>query len=85
MVWYSHLFKNFPQFVLNHAVSFSVVNVSDFFFFGTPLLSPWFKTYWQFDLWFLCLFETQLAHLDVLGLHTINASLRDFEHNFDSM
>ena len=27
MVWYSHLFKNFPQFVVNHTVKgFSVVS-----------------------------------------------------------
>ena len=25
---------------------------------------------WQFDIWFLCLFSTQLVHLEVLSLHT---------------
>ena len=46
MVWYSHLFKNFPQFVLIHTgKGFSVV----------PLLSLWSRECWQFDLWFLCL------------------------------
>ena len=30
MVWYSHLFKNFPQFVVIHMVkSFSVVNEAE--------------------------------------------------------
>ena len=30
MVWYSHLFKNFPQFVVIHIVKgFSVVNEAD--------------------------------------------------------
>ena len=30
MVWYSHLFKNFPQFVVIHTVkSFGVVNKSE--------------------------------------------------------
>ena len=30
MVWYSHLFKNFPQFVVIHTVKgFSVVNEED--------------------------------------------------------
>ena len=36
MVWYSHLFKNFPQFVVIHTVKgFRVVNEAelDFFFF----------------------------------------------------
>ena len=32
MVWYSHLFKNFPQFVMIHTVkSFSIVNEADVF------------------------------------------------------
>ena len=32
MVWYSHLFKNFPQFVVIHTVKgFSVVNEADVF------------------------------------------------------
>ena len=30
MVWYSHLFKNFPQFVLIHTVKgFSIVNEAE--------------------------------------------------------
>ena len=30
MVWYSHLFKNFPQFVVIHTIkSFSVVNEAE--------------------------------------------------------
>ena len=30
MVWYSHLFKNFPQFVVIHTVkSFSIVNEAE--------------------------------------------------------
>ena len=32
MVWYSHLFKNFPQFVVIHTVkAFSIVNEADVF------------------------------------------------------
>ena len=32
MVWYSHLFKNFPQFVVIHTViDFSIVNEADVF------------------------------------------------------
>ena len=34
VVWYSHPFKNFPQFVVIHTVKgFGVVNEADFFFF----------------------------------------------------
>ena len=39
VVWYSHLFKNFPQFVVIHTVKgFSIVNEAevDFFFLGFP-------------------------------------------------
>ena len=32
MIWYSHLFKSFPQFVMIHTVKdFSVVNETDVF------------------------------------------------------
>ena len=46
VVWYSHLFQNFPQFVVTHTVKgFSLVNEAEVgvvfflsFFFLTPLL-----------------------------------------------
>ena len=59
VVWYSHVFKNFPQFVVIHpAKDFGIVNKAeeDFFFFWTVLLFLWSSRCWQFDLWFLCLF-----------------------------
>ena len=35
MVWYSHLFKNFPQLVVTHTVKgFGGVNEADFFFWN---------------------------------------------------
>ena len=43
MIWYSHLFKNFPQFVMIHIVKgFSIVNEEDGFlefscFFYVPM------------------------------------------------
>ena len=42
MVWYSYLFKNFPQFVLIHTVkSFSIVNETevDVFFWNSLAFS----------------------------------------------
>ena len=39
VVWYSHLFKNFPQFVVIHIVKdFSIINEAevDFFFLESP-------------------------------------------------
>ena len=39
MVWYSHLFKNFPQFVVIHTVKdFSVVSEAEVKFFEIPFL-----------------------------------------------
>ena len=38
-----------------------------------PLLPLRYNECWQFDLWFLCLFKTQLVHLEVLGSHTAGA------------
>ena len=35
VIWYSHLFKNFPQFVVIHKVKgFSVVNEAEVFFWN---------------------------------------------------
>ena len=40
MVWYSHLLKNFPQFVVIHTVKgFSIVNEAEEVFYGTLLFS----------------------------------------------
>ena len=40
MVWYSHLFQNFPQFVVIHTVEgFGIVNKAEIdVFYGTPSL-----------------------------------------------
>ena len=54
----THLFKNFPQFVVIHTVKgFSVANETEVdVFSGILLLFLWSSGCWQFDLWFLCLF-----------------------------
>ena len=45
MVWYSHLFKNFPQFVVIHTVKgFGVVNKSEVDFFWNFLENKVFGT-----------------------------------------
>ena len=55
-VWYSHLFKNFPQFVVVHtAKGFSNEAEIDVFL-EFPCFFLWSSECWQFDLWFLCLF-----------------------------
>ena len=49
VVWYSHLLKNFPQFVVIHTVKgFGIVRSRCFS--GTLLLFQWSNGCWQFDL-----------------------------------
>ena len=58
MVWYSHLFQNFPQFIVIDTVkAFGIVNKAEVdvllelsCFFDDPMDGG------KFDLWFLCLF-----------------------------
>ena len=79
VVWYSHLFKNFPQFVVIHTVKgFSIVNKAeiDVFlefscFFYDPvdagnLISGSF------------VFSNQPKHLEVLGSCSVEAWLEEF-------
>ena len=47
-------------------------------FSGIPLLPPWSNECWQCDFWCLCLFKTQLVHLEILGLLTAEAWLGEF-------
>ena len=68
--WYSHFFKNFPQFVVIHTVKgFGIVN---------KVLFQWSNRCWQFDLWFFCLFSIQLEHLEIHGSCTVEAWLGEF-------
>ena len=80
MVWYSHLFQNFPQFVVIHTVKgFGVVHkaevnvfleLSCFFYDPTNvgnLISG--SSY---------LFKIQLEHLEVHGSRTVEAWLGEF-------
>ena len=79
MVWYSHLFKNFPQFVVIHtAKGFGIVNKAevDVFlelssFFNDPmdvgnLISGFFAV------------SNQLEHLEVHGSCTVEGRLGEF-------
>ena len=85
MVWYSHLFKNFPQFVLIHTVKgFIVVNEADVFldlscFFYDPtyvgnLISGFFA------------FLKSSLYLWKISVHVLlKPNLKDFEHYPASM
>ena len=76
MVWYSYLFKNFPQFVVIHTVKgFSIVKESEVHVF---LEFSWYL-YDPVDVGSLIyLFQTQLVHLEVLGSCTAEACLERF-------
>ena len=57
MVWYSHLFKNFPVCCDPHSWRLLHSQWSrSRCFSGIPLISLWLSQFWQFDLWFLCFF-----------------------------
>ena len=73
VVWYSYLFKYFPQFVVIHTVKgFSVVNeVEVDTFAGISWLFLWCNECLQFGLWFLCF---DLWSLDVNPAFTSGSS-----------
>ena len=85
MVWYSHLFKNFPQFVVICTVKgFGVVNKVDAFlefsyFFDDPTdvgnLISGSSAFPKSSLYF-CNFPVHIL---------VKPSLKDFEHYFASM
>ena len=86
VVWYSPFFKNFQkkkkrrmfQFVVIHTKALHGQRSRRRCSSGTLLLSTWSNKYQQFDHWFLCLFETQLVHLEVLTSCTAEAWLEGF-------
>ena len=74
MVWYSHLLKNVPQFVVIHTIKgFSVVNKAEVFlelscFFDDPTdVSNLNSGSSELDV------QIQLEHLEVHGSHTVEA------------
>ena len=75
VVWYSHLFQNFPQFIVIHTVKgFGIVNKAEIDVFLELLLFWWSSRYWQFGLWFLCLLL--LIHkkwnITILQIHSMD-------------
>ena len=79
VVWHSHLLKNFLQFVMIYTVKgFGIINKAeaDVFlelscFFNDPMDVGNY-------LWFLCLFENQLEHLEVHSSRSVEAWLGKF-------
>ena len=57
VVWYFHLLKNFPQFlVIDTVKGFGVINKAEVDIFMNSLAFSMIQQIWQFDLWLLCLF-----------------------------
>ena len=77
MVWYSHLLKNFPQFVVIHIVKgFGVLNKADVFlefscFFCDSVHVGNLISDSSFS-------KSSFEHLDIHGSHSVEAWLGEF-------
>ena len=80
VVWYSHLFKNFPEFVVVHTIKgFGIVNKAEIdiflklscFFHDPADVGNLISGFSSFS-------KIQLEDLEVLGSCTVEASLGDF-------
>ena len=78
LIWYSHLFKNFVQFVVIHTIKgLSIVNEADVFLeFPCFLYDP--INVGNLISGSSVFFKTQLVHLEVLGSHTVEALFEGF-------
>ena len=87
MVWYSHLFKSFPQFALIHTVKgFSIVNETEvdvFLEFSCFLYDPVDVGNLIYDS--SAFSKSSLNTWKFLIHIMLKPSLEDFEHNFISM
>ena len=80
MVWYSHLFQNFPQFIVIHTVKgFGIVNKAEIdvflelscFFNDSADVGNLISSSSAFS-------KNQLEHLEVHGSHTVEVWLGEF-------
>ena len=87
MVWYSHLLKNFPRFVLIHAVKdFGIVSKAEIDVFLELLLFWWSSGCWQFDLSGSSAFSKTSLNIWKFIVHVVlKPGLENFEHYFASM
>ena len=84
VVWYAHLFQNFPQFVVFHTVKgLGIVNKAEVdVFLELSCIFWWSSGCWQFDLWFLCLSKSSLNIWKFMVHVLLKPSLENFEHYF---
>ena len=87
MVWYSHLLKNFPQFVVIHTVKgFSVVNETEvdvFLEFSSFFCDP--EDIGSLISGSSAFSKSSLYIWKFSGPILLKSSLKDFEHYFASM
>ena len=97
MVWYSHLFKNLPQFVVTHTVKgFGIVNKAEVDVF--PELSWIFDDHWMDLMNIRCIvnvgnlisgssaFSKSSLNIWEFTVHILlKSSLENFQHYFASM
>ena len=82
VVWYSHLFQNFPQFIVIHTVKgFGIVSNADVFL--ELLLFLWSNGCWQFG--FSSFSQSSLNIWKLLIHLLLKPSLKDFEHYLANM
>ena len=88
VVWYFHLFQNFPQFIVIHTVKdFDIVNKAeiDFIFSGTLLLFWWSNRYLQL-ISGCSVFSKSSLNICKFAVHVLlMPGLENFEHYFTSL
>ena len=87
VVWYSHLFKNIPQFVVIHTVkSFSIVNEAELDFFLEFLCFFYDPVYVGNLISGSSAFSKSSLHIWKFSVHVLlKPSLKDFKHNLAGM
>ena len=86
MVWYSHLWKNFPQFVVIHTIKgFCIVNEADGFFleFSCFFYDPIYVVILISDS---SAFSKSSLNIQKFSVHVLlKPGLENFEHYFTSV
>ena len=86
MVWYSHLLKNFPQFVVIHTIKgFGVVNKAEVDFFSGTLFFNDPTDVGNLISGFSGFSKSSLNIWKVTGHILLKPGLENFEHYFASM
>ena len=85
VIWYSHVFQNFPQFIVIHTVKgFGIVNKAEVDVFMELLLFTMIQWILAIYLWYLAFFKSSL-NICKFSVHVmLKPHLKNFEHYFAS-